>query len=396
MNASSNRLDAVFPSHVDTATIGTAMEPHHHTGSPTDLAEQIRLAAARTKGSRTPGLSYAVATSTGPTIAGSVGFADLRQRRAVTPADQFPWFSMTKIATATALFVLGRRGALDLDAPIDTYLPDYTSGRHGAPTVRHLLTHTAGLGNPLPVRWIRPADQPADTELVADILHKHGRPRRSPGERAAYSNISYLLAGQVIEEVTHGSVEDTVTDLVLRPLAMTDTHFDYAPDRPRATGHLRAPRVFVPALRRVLPRWVVGDRVDGYTVLRPFLVEGAAYGGLVGTASDAVRLASAHLTASSSPLGDLSAMRDISCPGKPFDHGVGWFRRPTDADRTPPFVEHYGTGGGFWNAMRIYPTLGVAIVGMTNNTSTWPYDDFCSSVMQVLNATGPRAERPSS
>lgn len=389
MNAPANGPGAVFPSHVDTATIGTPMEPHHHTGSPRGLAEQIRLVADRTKGIRTPGLSYAVATPTGPTIAGSVGFADLRQRRAVTAADQFPWFSMTKIATATALVVLGNRGALDLDAPIDTYLPDYVSGKQGAPTVRHLLTHTAGLANPLPVRWIRPVGQPPDTERIAAILRKHGRPRRSPGQRAAYSNISYLLAGRVIEEVTRTSVEEAVTDLVLRPLAMTDTRFDYNPDRPRATGHLRARRFLAPALRRVLPRWVVGDWVDGYTVLRPFLVEGAAYGGLVGTASDAVRLASAHLAPSSSPLGDLSSMRDIRFPGKPFDHGVGWFRRPADADRTPPFVEHYGTGGGFWNAMRIYPTLGLAVVGMTNNTSTWPYDDFCSSVVQVLNPGGP-------
>jgi CubicO group peptidase (beta-lactamase class C family) len=364
------------------------MKSHDHTGSPRDLAEQLQLVAARTKGHRTPALSYAVATPTGSTIAGGVGFADLQQRRIVTAADQFPWFSMTKIATATALVVLGNRGAVDLDAPIDTYLPNYVSGKHGSPTVRHLLTHTAGLGNPLPVRWIRPVGQPPDTELVAGILRKHGRPRRSPGGRAAYSNINYLLAGRIIEEATRNSVEDAIIDLVLRPLAMTDTHYDYDPDRPAATGYIRAPRVLAPALRRLLPRWVVGDRVDGYTILRPFLVEGAAYGGLVGTASDAVRLASAHLTARSTPLGDLSSMRDITCPGKPFDHGVGWFRRPADADRTPPFVEHYGTGGGFWNAMRIYPTLGIAVVGLTNNTSTWPYDDFCGSVVQVLDVGG--------
>ena len=37
----------------------------------------------------------------------------------------------------------------------------------------------------------------------------------------------------------------------------------------------------------------------------------------------------------------------------------------------PPFVEHYGTGGGFWNAMRIYPTTGLAITAMTNTTSAW-------------------------
>ena len=58
---------------------------------------------------------------------------------------------------------------------------------------------TVSVSNPLPIRWVRPAGQPADRELLATIASKHGRPRRSPGGRAAYSNIGYLLAGQVIE-----------------------------------------------------------------------------------------------------------------------------------------------------------------------------------------------------
>jgi CubicO group peptidase (beta-lactamase class C family) len=238
------------------------------------------------------------------------------------------------------------------------------------------------------VRWIRPAGQPADTELVAAILRRHGRPRRPPGQRAAYSNIGYLLAGQVVAAVASTSVEQAVTDLVLRPLGIGDTRYDYDPARPHATGYVRTPRALQPALRRLLPGDLVGERVDGYTSLRPFLVQGVAYGGLVGTPGDAVRLALAHLTGGSAPLGDLSAMREITCPGKPFDHGVGWFRKPADADRTPRFVEHYGTGGGFWNAIRIYPTLGVAIVGMTNNTSAWPYDAFFSAVVQLLHKQG--------
>ena len=45
--------------------------------------------------------------------------------------------------------------------------------------------------------------------------------------------------------------------------------------------------------------------------------------------------------------GDLESMRTITARGKRFDHGIGWFRKPTDAERTPAFVEHYGTGGGY-------------------------------------------------
>jgi hypothetical protein len=124
---------------------------------------------------------------------------------------------------------------------------------------------------------------------------------------------------------------------------------------------------------------------------RPLLVE-AAYGGLIGPAADAVKLPAAHLpnrqADAAGQLGDLNQMRLIGHHGKPFDHGIGWFRRPADTDRSPAFVEHDGTGGEFWNATRIYPHLGVAMVGMTNATNTWPFDDFSTAVADTVRTTG--------
>jgi CubicO group peptidase (beta-lactamase class C family) len=119
--------------------------------------------------------------------------------------------------------------------------------------------------------------------------------------------------------------------------------------------------------------------VGPYTSLQPFLVNGPAYGGLVGTAADASRLAAVHAAAATDPhpvlkQGDIEEMRTISATGKRFDHGVGWFRRPADARRVPVFVEHYGTGGGFWNAMRVYPNDRLAMVAMANTTAAWDVD----------------------
>jgi CubicO group peptidase (beta-lactamase class C family) len=319
-----------------------------------------------------------------------VGLADLERRRPAGTADQFPWFSMTKIATATAAVRLAGEGQLNLDAPITEYLTDYPPGRYPSPTALQLLTHTAGLRNPLPVRWVRPEGQPPNANLVEALVNKYGRPHRPPGTRASYSNIGYLLLGQVLESVTGQSTEQAITDLVLRPLGMTDTGFGFDAARPRATGYLHAPWIVHPLLRRFLPEGVVAGRVDGYSALRGFLVEGAAYGGLIGPADDAGTLGLAHLVGPTdhAPLGDLSGMQVIRFPGKPFDHGIGWFRRPRDGARAPAFVEHYGTGGGFWNAMRLYPTAGVAVVGMTNGTHAWPYDDFFSAVVSLLGEHG--------
>ncbi len=108
--------------------------------------------------------------------------------------------------------------------------------------------------------------------------------------------------------------------------------------------------------------------------LRRFLLDGSAYGGLVGSVTDAARFLRMHLRD-----GDLDGvrllseagsrrMREIGAPGRRYDLGLGWFR-PTDArDADPPFVEHLGGGAGFLDVMRLYPTRGVGIVVMGNAT----------------------------
>ena len=58
-------------------------------------------------------------------------------------------------------------------------------------------------------------------------------------------------------------------------------------------------------------------------------------------------------------------------------------RKPTDRTRTPSFVEHYGTGGGFWNAMRIYPHDRLAIVAMANTTAKWDVDGLFTDIKEL-------------
>jgi CubicO group peptidase (beta-lactamase class C family) len=349
-------------------------------GTRQDHAHRIMEELAHAE--KIPGMSVAIANPDRLLFAGAVGHADLESRRAATIDDEYPWFSMTKIATATTAMRLHAEGVIDIDAPVGTYLPHYRGHRtYGHPTTRQLPTHTAGLGNPLPIRWVRPADQPPDSAAATKLLAKHATPKHPVGDRASYSNIGYLLAGEVIGSASGTTIETCVRDLVLDPLGMGKTGYDYHHDAPRAVGYVRTPRIAVPLLRAVLPDGIVGPRVGGHTALKPFLVNGAAYGGLVGTATDAVRLAAMHTAEKSGVHPVLShlhldAMRTITATGKRFDHGIGWFRKPTDAGRTPAFVEHYGTGGGYWNAMRTYPSRRLALVAMTNTTAAWNFDQL--------------------
>jgi len=108
-------------------------------------------------------------------------------------------------------------------------------------------------------------------------------------------------------------------------------------------------------------------------------VTGAGYGGLVGPVTDAARLLQLHLAD-----GEIDGkrvlrpetarrMREIRTPGRPFDLGLGWFRRAADRNVRPAFAEHWGTGGGFWNAMRLYPDLDLGIVVMANTSRSYDH-----------------------
>jgi CubicO group peptidase (beta-lactamase class C family) len=287
---------------------------------------------------------------------------------------------MTKIVTATAALRLADEGRLHLDAPVREYVDYLRAPGNRQPTVRQLLTHTAGLGNPLPIRWAHLAEAkgPEPEALLRRVMGR-GRAYRYPvGESARYSNVGYLALGQVITAATRMPFETYVQQSVLRPVGMDHTGFSYSTTADRATGYVKAPRIADPALRRLLPHGVAGNRHGPYLALNPFYVDGPAYGGLVGDVMDAGKFLRMHL-------GDgeidghrvlnphtARSMRSIDHRGKPFDHGTGWFRRPTKSPES--WVEHLGTGVGFWNVMRMYPERGLGIVIMSNSTTTYDFE----------------------
>lgn len=328
---------------------------------------------------RVPGLSIAVVDRDRLLFAAGFGAADLASARPATPDTAYLWFSMTKIVTATAALRLADEGRLDLDAPAADYVDYLRAPGPRQPTVRQLLTHTAGLANPLPIRWAHAAgaDTPDPEAMLRRLMSRRRAYRHPVGRTARYTNLGYLAAGQVITAAAGQPFETYVRQAVLEPAGMTRTGFAYQPDGDTATGYLRSPHVAEPVIRRVLPAGVAASRHGDHLALNRFYVDGPAYGGLVGNVLDAGRFLQLHL-------GDgqldgqrvltpatTRAMRTIEHTGKPFNHGIGWFRQPT---QTADWVEHYGAGAGFWNVMRLYPTRRLGVVVMTNSTTTYNFE----------------------
>jgi CubicO group peptidase (beta-lactamase class C family) len=341
---------------------------------------ELESALGKLTNNRVPGVAAAVVSPDGQIRTASAGVADLLTGRPTTPETVHLWFSMTKIATATAVMQLAERGALALEDPVDRFLPDFPRPRAGWPRVevRHLLSHSAGLPNPIPVRWVHRADEPARPahEFAAELLERHGKLRSPAGAKAAYSNLGYIALGELIGAAAGRPVEEYVRSEILDPLGMRRTSFVYEPamEGEIAVGNQRRLSPMTPLFRLMLPKGIVGPGHGRFVTFNRFYVDGPAYGGLLGSTADAARFLAMHLNGGT--FGDarilspasVASMQTIRAHGRAIDVGYGWFRRGRNRRRAT-HVEHLGGGGGFWNMMRLYPNERLGVLAMGNATS---------------------------
>lgn len=153
------------------------------------------------------------------------GLANLEWNQPITPQTVFALGSLTKPFTATALMLLEQQGTLQLDAPIQTYLPDYSTGEHRV-TVRHLLTHTSGIPNCVtrPIFWERQAHTATSVEEVIGFF-KDLPFDFAPGERYSYSNSNYVLLGHMLERLTGLPYAEIIQQHIFGPLGMAHSYY---------------------------------------------------------------------------------------------------------------------------------------------------------------------------
>ena len=148
-------------------------------------------------------------------------------QRALTPAVEamtvdtiFDAASLTKVvATTSAVMRLVEQGKLRLNDPVTRYLPDFQGGKSEV-TVRHLLIHYSGLR---PDVDIEPPWSGYDTGIRLALIDK---PAAEPNQRFVYSDINFLLLGEMVRKLGGQPLPDFVRDEVFAPLGMTETTFN--------------------------------------------------------------------------------------------------------------------------------------------------------------------------
>ena len=334
----------------------------------------------------TVGLAVGMVGPEGMRLFRGYGVADRRTGVAITEDTGFRIASVTKTFTAVAVMQLVERGSVELDAPANDYLHQLrlvpARADHRPASVRHLLTHTAGLGELAHLSGlIRPdfgesvlAGEPLPT--VADFYGGAIRLKSEPGTGFTYGNHSPTVLGQLVEDVTGEPLAGVFRESIFGPLGMADSDLErgQAVRARLATGH--------------------EPKGDGWRVVeeRDMVTAGAA--SVYSTPSDMARYAAALLGGGANEHGRILAPEtlaqmfapqyrpDARIPGM----GLGFFRTEVGGHRV---AEHQGVHPGFYSHLAVAPDAGIGVIVFTNGARDPMFwlsneaDDLLGAAMEV-------------
>lgn len=168
-----------------------------------------------------PGAAVAVGRNGVLTAMNAYGYFTYDKRVPVTTKSRFDIASLTKVVgTTTAAMKLYDEGLLDLDDPVVKYLPEFGQGGKSDVTIRHLLTHTAGLIPFRPFHTLGITDREAliDTIMAEKLLYE-------PGTESRYSDLGMITMMLVAERITGRPFAEWIGENVFKPLEMYDTEY---------------------------------------------------------------------------------------------------------------------------------------------------------------------------
>jgi serine beta-lactamase-like protein LACTB len=304
--------------------------------------------------SRIPGVQVAVGVDGKVVWSEGFGYADVGRGVPVTAATQFRIGSVSKPLTAAGLALLYERGKLDLDAPIQRYVPYFPD--KGFPiTTRQLAGHLAGIRHYQGDEFLLNR-RFASVREGLEIFERDSL-LFAPGTRFSYSSYGFNLVSAVIEGAAREDFLPYMTRNVFRPLRMTHT----APDRADS----------------VMPNRTAFYVADSASHFRPAPPVDLSYkwagGGFLSTAEDLVRFGSALLRPGfvKAETLDLLFTSQHTSRGDPTGYGLGWF---VSTDTLGHRVVFHGGGSVGGTTAFVVDRDSRVVVAILSNLSDAPLD----------------------
>ena len=300
------------------------------------------------------------------------GLADIAANTPATEDTVFRIGSLTKTFTAVAVMQLWEHGLVDLDAPANDYLRAYrlvpAKASWRPATVRHLLTHTAGVPEWVhPLRMVRTrwfGESYAMDEPVPTLAEFYGGALRlavEPGNVWAYTDHGFATLGQIVEDVTGQPLDRYFGENVFGPLGMSTSDL------------LRSERV----KGRLARGYTLGSK--GAKALTDRQGVTAAAGAIYSTPRDMARYVAALVGGGAGEQGAILKPDTLTMMFQPHYQpdpripgmGLAFWRVNLGGH---PAVEHQGVVPGFNSQIHLAPADGVAVMAFINgsrNASGW-------------------------
>ncbi len=284
------------------------------------------------------------------------GDRQVRPRRVAMTVDTcFDLASLTKpVATATSVMILRDQGRLRLDDAVARYLPEFAANGKQSITVEHLLTHQGGLIADNALADYADGPERAWQHLLAL------RPKGHPGQDFIYSDVGFMVLGELVHRVSGKTLDVFAKDHVFVPLGMSDTGF-----LPPESLRRRAS----PTERRQ-GRWMQGEVHDP----RAYALGGVAgHAGLFSTAADLAVYA--EMLLGDGKYGDVCvlsgrAVADMTTPRRTAGglRGLGWDMKSSySGNRSSEYADgSFGHGGFTGTGLWVDPTRKLIVIFLSN------------------------------
>jgi serine beta-lactamase-like protein LACTB, mitochondrial len=304
-----------------------------------------------------PGLALAVAVNGRLVYAEGFGYADLEQRVPAWPATKFRIGSISKPLTAVALMQLVEEGKVDLDAPVQRYVPSFP--KKGAKiTPRLLAGHLAGIRHYKGDEFL--IARHYDSVLEGLRVFEDDPLIAPPGVKFSYSSYGFNLLSAVIESGARQPFVAYMQEHVFTPLGLIGTMADQ--NRP-----------LIEQRSRFYER-----KKDGALDNAPYVDNSYKWagGGFLSNAEDLVRFGSALLRPGFLSEKSLRLLftSQKTIAGQETGYGIGWFIHKSASGQ--PIYEHAGGSVGGSSQLIIYPQSGVVVALVTNlGDAPWKIED---------------------
>ena len=276
------------------------------------------------------------------------GYADIESKRPFTADELLPIASVSKPFMASVVMALVDQGKLNLDDPVEKFLPAFKGKRvQGSKspakpmTIRQLISHTAGFwGNKgissekmdLIRNFERPLDETIDLVAKYDLAYE-------PGTKWVYSGVGYCVLGRVVEVALGESLEVISQEALFRPMGLSNTTFLPSREMRKAvpTAYLREGRELkakdslseIEELRFILPGGSLFTNLDALAAFGQMHLNDGLY--------DGKRILSKE---------SVTEMRKLQGAAKPRrTYGVGWFRDDVSDSGLAELTFHGGALG---------------------------------------------------